>query len=113
VKTSRFYLTIFFPWGVAWECSDTAVRTRNTRTGRTVMPERRTPPPADACTWLAPARVLGRENLSGGTEKSESVTANRSDQPKMVRPDDRSVIPAAGAVNPGRALEASGQEAAA
>lgn len=53
---SRYWLTIFFPSGVAWECGDGIIRTRNTMTGKIIMPTRHVV--GFATSWLSAARNI-------------------------------------------------------
>lgn len=50
----RFWLTIFLPQGIAWECGDGVIRTRRTATGEIIMPARKCS--GGAHTWLSAAR---------------------------------------------------------
>jgi hypothetical protein len=54
MKEPEFWLTIFLPSGITWECADGAIRTRQTATGQIIMPMRRCSGGAE--TWLAAAR---------------------------------------------------------
>lgn len=56
MKQPDFYLSIFLPSGVTWECADGAIRTRRTATRRLIMRTRVAEGPA--VSWLASARSL-------------------------------------------------------
>lgn len=56
-----FWLTIFFPNGITWECADGAIRTRWTASGRTQMPARACDGPAQS--WLAAARNVWGDSI--------------------------------------------------
>lgn len=52
----RFWLSIFLPCGITWECGEGIIRTRNTRTGAIRMRAHKCSGPAES--WLAAARAL-------------------------------------------------------
>ncbi len=61
MSRSPFYLHIFLPHGIVWECGDGRIRTRWTKTGKIIMRSKRVP--GDAPSFLSPARSLTRSGL--------------------------------------------------
>jgi hypothetical protein len=55
-QSHDFWLTIFLPAGITWECADGAIRTRRTSTGEIVMPTRKCSGPAQS--WLSAVRNI-------------------------------------------------------
>lgn len=54
----KFWLTIFLPTGVQWECANNAIRSRDSRTGRIIMRSRKVNGPATS--WITAAHNLFR-----------------------------------------------------
>lgn len=60
-----FWLTIFLPCGITWECADGAIQTRRTATGQVIMPNRRCSGPAES--WMSAARNLQEQRPAPAT----------------------------------------------